>query len=77
MMLAYHLPEYMPGALPIAFNGGGTFYLFDMREPAKKGEYPVVCSHSGKLGWDTDECVRIADSFLSACQGSVNVDDLR
>ncbi len=77
MMLAYHLPEYMPGALPIAFNGGGTFYLLDMRKPARNGEYPVVCSHAGSLGWDADESTRIADSFLSACRGAVNVDDLR
>src|SRR4051794_37024143 len=34
MLLAYHLPKYMPGAMPIAFNGEGTFYLIDMRQPA-------------------------------------------
>jgi hypothetical protein len=76
MLLAYHLPQYMPGALPFAFNGGGTFYLFDMRRAARKGEYPVVCSHSGNLGWELDECVRIARSFVRACQGKANVDDL-
>jgi hypothetical protein len=77
MLLAYCLPEYMPGSLPIAFNGGGTLYLFDMREPAIDGEYPVVCSHSGSLRWRADSHVRIADSFREACQGTVNVDDLR
>ncbi|AMV24962.1 hypothetical protein VT84_11225 [Gemmata sp. SH-PL17] len=77
MMLGYELPEYMPGALPIAFNGGGTFYLLDMRKPARNGEYPIVCSHSGNLGWDADECVPIADSFPNACRGTVNVDELR
>src|SRR5215472_6681118 len=51
-MLAYHVPQYMPGALPFAFNGGGTFYLFDMREDAVGGEYPVVCCHAGSLSWD-------------------------
>jgi len=77
MMLAYHLPEYMPGALPIAFNGGGTFYVFDMRRPAVSGEYPVVCVRAGNLGWDPDECWRVADTFLAACRGPTNVDDLR
>jgi hypothetical protein len=76
-LLAYHLPQYMPGALPFAFNGGGTFYLFDMRPAAKRGEYPVVGSHSGNLGWEPDECVQIAESFEAACRGSESVDELR
>ena len=77
MLLAYHLPGYMPGALPFAFNGGGTFYLFDMRQEAVGGEYPVVCSHSGNLGWGPDESIQIAESFEAACCGTVNVDKLR
>lgn len=77
MMLAYQLPEYMPGAVPIAFDGGGTFYLFDLREPPVDGEYPVVCAHAGNLGWEPDESWRIADSFLGACRGTVEVHDLR
>jgi hypothetical protein len=76
MLLAY-LPQYMPGALPFAFNGGGTFYLFDMREAAKRGEYPIVCSHSGNLGWKPDECFPTAKTFAAACRGTKNVDDLR
>jgi hypothetical protein len=77
MLLAYHLPEYMPGALPFAFNGSGTFYLFDMRRQAVRGEYPVVCSHAGNLGWGPNECCPVADSFEAACRGRVNVDRLR
>lgn len=77
MTLAYHLPQYMPGALPFAFNGGGTFYLFDMREPPRGGNYPVVCAHAGGQGWRPDEHWVVADSFVAACRGSVNVDDCR
>lgn len=77
MLLGYNVPQYMPGALPIAFNGGGTFYLFDMRESAIGDEYPVVCAHSGNLGWRADQSVRVADSFLNACRGTVDIDDLR
>lgn len=77
MLLAYELPQYMPGAVPIAFNGGGTFYLLDMRQPAVNGEYPVVCAHAGYLSWAPDACWPIADSFLAACQGRDNVDDVR
>ena len=77
MLLAYHLPEYMPGALPFAFNGGGTFYLFDMRRRARRGEYPVVCAHAGNLGWEADQCARVVGSFLRACRGRRNVDDMK
>ena len=54
MLLAYHVPQYMPLALPFAFNGGGVFYLFDMREEGKNGEYPIVSSHAGNIGWEED-----------------------
>jgi hypothetical protein len=76
-LLAYHLPQYVPGALPFAFNGGGTFYLFDMRRAARRGEYPVVCSDSGSLGWKPDQCRQVADTFEAACRGTVDVDELR
>jgi hypothetical protein len=74
MLLAHHLPQYMPEALPFALNGGGTFYLFDLRRPAKRGEYPVVCSQAGNLGWEPEKCLPIAESFEAACLGTVNVD---
>ena len=77
-MLAYELPEYMPGALPFAFNGGGVFYLFDLRRPADAdGEYPVVASHAGNLGWGTDdECWPVADRLEDACRGRTNIENL-
>jgi hypothetical protein len=83
MTLAYHLPEYMPAALPFAFNGGGVFYLFDMREPADAdGEYPVVAAHAGNLGWATHEecyppqCWPVADGLEQACRGRTNIEEL-
>jgi len=76
-MLAYHVPQYMPGALPFAFNGGGTFYLFDMREDAVGGEYPVVCCHAGSLSWDWGSDFVVAASFEEACRDKVNVEELR
>jgi hypothetical protein len=76
ILLAYELPQYMPGAIPFAFNGAGTFYLLDMRRAAEREDYPIVCSHAGNLGWDMSECVQIATSFEAACRGTVNVDEL-
>jgi hypothetical protein len=76
MMLAYQIPQWMPGAVPFAFNGGGVCYLFDMRRGAIRGEYPILCSHAGNMGLEHDECARVATTFPAACKGKVNVDKL-
>lgn len=76
MLLAYHVPQYMPQALPFALNGGGVFYLFDMRQPARDSEYPIVCASAGNLGWGDDEHLFLAEHFVAACQGKCNVEDL-
>lgn len=71
MMLAYHIPEYMRYAVPFAFDGAGTFYLFDMREPPTGDEFPIVMAHAGSLGWDEDNYETLADSFVKALVGPV------
>lgn len=76
MLVAYQLPQYMPHALPIAFNGGGVFYLFDMRKSPIDGEYPVVCASAGNLGWEPDEYKMVAGSFVAACRGTINIETL-
>jgi hypothetical protein len=76
MLLAYQLPEYMPGTLPIAFNGGGVFYLLDMRQPAVGGEYPLVAAHAGYLAWEPRAWRFVADTFPDACRGTTNIEDL-
>jgi hypothetical protein len=76
MMLAYHVPEYVFGAVPFAFNGAGTFYMFDMRRPAVGDEYPIVCAGAGDLGSD-DDCALVAGTFLAACSGGIDVDSIR
>ena len=77
MLLTYQLPLYMPGALPVGFNGGGTFYLLDMREPVVEGEYPIVCAHAGYLGWSRDACHPVAPTFVEACRGGIDVGEMR
>ncbi len=66
-LLAYNIPEYMSGAIPFALDGGGGFFLFDMRQDLHGGEYPIAFSHSGNLGWEHDEYAIIAASFAEAC----------
>jgi len=77
MMMAYQLPQYMPGAVPFALNGGGVFYLFDMRHSAENGEYPILCAGSGCLDFDPHNSPVVARSFLEVCRGCFNVDRLR
>jgi hypothetical protein len=67
MMLAYEIPQYMPGAVPFAFDGGGTFYLFDMRCDPSDGEYPIVFCNAGALFWE--DAIHVAETFPGACQG--------
>ncbi|MCU0494575.1 MAG: SMI1/KNR4 family protein [Chloroflexaceae bacterium] len=74
MLLAYEIPEYMPQALPFAFNGGGTFYLFDLRNGMTNGEYPIVVSHAGSLGWEQDNHRNIATTFVEACRDGWAID---
>jgi hypothetical protein len=69
-LVGYHVPQYMPQALPFAFDGGGRFYLFDMRSNSVDGEYPILFVSSGNLSYR--DAVLVADSFLEACQGTTN-----
>jgi hypothetical protein len=72
-LLAYHIPHYMRGALPFAFDGGGGFYLFDMRAESVRGEYPVVYAGAGNLRYD--DAVVVASSFIEACRGTTDPAD--
>ena len=77
-LLCYDVPQYMPLAVPFAFNGGGVMYMFDMREPpGKHGEYPIICAGAGCLTFDPHYSPKVADSFPEVCVGRFNVERLR
>jgi hypothetical protein len=69
-LLGYHVPQYMPGAVPFAFDGGGCFYLIDMRQAPVEGEYPILFVGSGNLQFD--DAVLVATSFADACKGTTD-----
>jgi hypothetical protein len=70
MTLSYAVPYWLPGALPFAFDGGGVFYLFDLRESADTdGEYPIIAAAAGSLGWDDHGYRPLASSFEDVCRG--------
>ena len=66
-LLSYWLPKWMPGSLPLGFDGGGQFYLFDMRNAPLAGEFPIVLADSGNLDWEDAQVV--AGSFLELITG--------
>ncbi|WP_333779685.1 SMI1/KNR4 family protein [Saccharopolyspora indica] len=61
----YQFAAYMPGAVPIALDGGGGFYVLDVRGGRNDGDHPVVWSHAGSLGWDVDDHRPVAPDFAS------------
>ena len=70
MMLTYGIPEEMPGVLPFAFDGGGVFLAFDLREPSTNGESPIVAFHSSTPVWE--ETSHVASSFVELCRGKTS-----
>ena len=61
MMLGYHLPEYMPGAVPIAFDGCGGFYLLDC--PTRE-EALAIARRCPAAEWATVEVRETAPCYL-------------
>lgn len=69
----YHMPYYMPGAVPLGLDGGGLFAVLDTRNgPAD--EYPVLAVAAGDL--DYSEAKLLATSFLEFCMGTTSVADV-
>lgn len=68
MLLAYEFPEYMQGAVPFAFDGGGVFYIFDMRKEPADGEYNIYMAGSGALFWE--DAVFVAETFNELINGN-------
>ncbi len=60
-MLAYSIPHWMPQSCPIGFDGGGTFFLLDMRDRSPTNDYPILFAHAGNLGYD--DAMTLTDSF--------------
>jgi hypothetical protein len=74
LLLDYHVPQYLSGALSIASDGGGHIYAFDMRRPYVHGEYPILVVAAGDQGYDT--AVVAARSFMELCRNTVSASDL-
>lgn len=73
-MLWYLFPEYLPGVVPFAFNGGGIFYAFDVRDRPQQGEFPIIAVATGVLDFEYSPV--IGTTFVDVCRGTVNIDDI-
>lgn len=71
---AYGFAEWMPGAWPLALDGGGGFFCLDLRAVTagtapNDGTAPIVWSHASNLGWTPDEAAQMGENlaaFLAA-----------
>ena len=72
-LIDYQFPVYMPGGLPFGLNGGGVFYVFDMRAAAVAGEFPILAVSSGNLGYD--DAPMIAGSIQELLADPTNIED--
>lgn len=71
-ILGYHLPEYMPFAVPLGLDGSGNFALLDVRKPSNPFEYPVVVAAAGNLGFG--EARPLAPDFVSFCRMTTRIE---
>lgn len=69
--LRYLFPEYQPGAIPIGFNGGGTFYAYDLRNPTDTPT--IIATSSGCLDWD--EIAVLGTSLKQVFSKTIDIDD--
>lgn len=71
MYINYGFPIWAPAFLPIAFNGGGKFYAYDLRE--NEG-FPIILIPAGNLGYD-DCWVFLGNSLEEVLSKTTNVED--
>lgn len=72
MYIAYGFPIWAPAFLPIAFNGGGKFYAYDLR---KKEGFPIILVPAGNIGYDDDCWVLLGNTLEEVLSKTTNVED--
>jgi len=67
--IRYLFIEYMCGALPIAFDGGGIFFAYDFRAKIPK----IIATESGVLNWE--QSAYLGDNLLEVLTAKHNISD--
>lgn len=78
----HEFPRYLPGAWPLALDGGGGFYCLDLRtvlagSRTDESTAPLVWSHAGNLGWGLQDHVRISTNASEFLRNAGMSDGLR
>ena len=74
IQLGAAFPQYMPNVIPFASDGGGNYYVFDMREKAIDEEYPIFIVDTSNLGFE--DAKFLAPAFVEACKGLTKTSDV-
>jgi len=69
--LNYEFPHYMPGVLPIALNGGGVFYAYDLRKTLENPQ--IIAVGSGALDWKF--AYSLGNDLLEMLSKTTNIED--
>jgi len=72
MYIAYGFPFWAPAFLPVAFNGGGKFYAYDLRE---EGKFPIVVVSSGNIGYEEDCWAFLGNTMEDVLSNTTNIED--
>ncbi|QSW88672.1 MULTISPECIES: SMI1/KNR4 family protein [Flavobacterium] len=72
MYISYGFPFWAPAFLPVAFNGGGKFYAYDLR---KENEFPIIAVSSGNIGYDDDCWGFLGNTMENVLSNTNNIED--
>ena len=72
MYMNYGFLIWAPAFLPIAFNCGGKFYAYDIRQPDK---FPIILVPAGNIGYEEDCWVFLGDTLEEVLSKTTNVED--
>lgn len=72
MYISYGFLIWAPDLLPIAFNGGGKFYVYDFRD--RQNNPSVLLVPAGSVG-DDEDCVFLGNTLDEVLSNTTNVED--
>ncbi len=75
-MIENYVPEFFPDTVPFGSDGGLVLYLFDMREPAIRGEYPIICAEAASWSWSNPRHAQMALNFEEFCRGRSRIESI-
>jgi hypothetical protein len=69
--ISYGFQVWAPAFLPIALNGGGSFYAYDCRQPG----LPIVAVAAGNIGYDPDCWAFLGNTLHEVLSQPTNIEE--